>query len=92
MDRKGRAALGGDSEYLVFVWKAAQISTENPPRMRPRTFRFLPGGPTPSKTAEVRLRFIDSAATTVEDWIVTGADGLDLAGSGSGYVFVGILA
>ena len=60
--------------------------------MRPHTFRFLPGGPTPSKATEVRLRFIGSAATTVEDCIVTGPDDLDLAGSGSGYVFVGILA
>jgi hypothetical protein len=60
--------------------------------MRPRTFRFLPGGPTPSKAAEVRLRFKGSAATTVEDSIVTGPDDLDLAGSGSSNGFVGILA
>jgi hypothetical protein len=60
--------------------------------MKPRTFRLLPGGATLSKDAEVRLRFIDSAATAVEDWIASGPDDLDLADSGSGYVFVGILA
>jgi hypothetical protein len=50
--------------------------------MRPHTFRFLSGGVTPSNTAEVRFRFIDSTAIAVEDWTVTGPDDLDLAGSG----------
>ena len=61
--------------------------------MRPRTFRFLSGGITPSKTT-LRLRcFLESTAIAAEDLTADGPDDLDLAGMGSsGHVFVGILA
>ena len=62
---------------------------EDPLYVRPRTFRLLSGGKTPSTAVEVRFRFIDSTATAVEDWTVAGPDDLDLAGSGSGYVLCG---
>jgi hypothetical protein len=57
--------------------------------MMPHTLRLLPGRTTPS---EVRLRFIESIATSVERWNVAGADDLDLAHSNSVNVFVSTLA
>jgi hypothetical protein len=37
---------------------------------------------------ELRLRFIELTATSVEHWTVAGADDLDLARSDSVYIFV----
>lgn len=59
--------------------------------MKPRTFRFLPGGTTPSKVTGVRLRLTDSVITAVEDWAVVDPESLGFAaGFVSGYVLVGI--
>lgn len=55
--------------------------------MTPHTLRLLPGGL--SNMTEVRLRFIELTATSVEHWTV---DDLNLARSDSDYVFVSILA
>lgn len=55
--------------------------------MTSRTLRLLPGGL--SNIVEIRLRFIELTATSVEPWTV---DDLDLARSNSDYVFVSILA
>lgn len=60
--------------------------------MTPHTLRLLSGGATPSNTTELRLRFIESTATSVENWNVAGTDDLDLARSDSVYGFVRILA
>lgn len=55
--------------------------------MTSRTLRLLPGGL--SNIVEIRLRFIELTATSVEPWTV---DDLDLVRSNSDYVFVSILA
>jgi hypothetical protein len=60
--------------------------------MTPHTLRFLPGRATPSNMTEVRLRFIEPTATSVERWTVACTDDLDFANSDSVYVFVSILA
>jgi hypothetical protein len=61
--------------------------------MTPRTLRLLSGGATPSNTTEIRLRFIESTTTSVENWTVAGGtDDLDLARSDSVYGLVRILA
>ena len=59
--------------------------------MMAHTLRLLPGRATPSNMTEVRLRFIEPTATSVEHWTVAGTDDLDLR-SNSVYVFVSILA
>jgi len=62
-------------------------------RVIPRTFRFLPGGTTPSKkAAEARLRFVGAITTApAEDWDVVRSDKPECVGFVSIYVFVGIL-
>jgi hypothetical protein len=60
--------------------------------MTPHTLRLLPSGATPSNMPKVRLRFIESTATSVENWTVAGTDDLDWARSDSVYIFVSILA
>ena len=52
--------------------------------MTSHTLRLLPGGRGAlSDMTEDRLRFIELIATSVEHWIVAGADDLDLACSDS---------
>lgn len=57
----------------------------------PQTFRFRSGGATPSKTTELRLRFVDSIVMAADDWDLADVDNPAFACSVSGYVLVCIL-